>query len=131
MCLKLFRNCKALNMDSYLLDQSIYTLIFNLSGGPDIFLGSGTLKNQVQNMGWKGQGTKNRAIVIQKERRQPNLFSFWIKITLFLKPCFLHPVFCSTFFSGSQTDPCFQNKNCGCRLNRRLWLLCFISLKKQ
>ena len=97
-------------MDSYLLDQSIYTLIFNLSGGPDIFLGSGTLKNQVQNMGWKGQGTKNRAIVIQKERRQPNLFSFWIKITLFLKPCFLHPVFCSTFFSRVANRPMFSKQ---------------------
>ena len=37
---------------------------------------------------------KNRVIVIQKEK----------------KP----------FFSGSQTDPCFQNKNSGCRLTGRL-----------
>ena len=44
-------------------------------------------------MGCKKQGTKNRAIVIQKEKRQPNLFSFWIKMTLFFTPCFLHPIF--------------------------------------
>ena len=54
----------------------ICTLISNLSGQPDTFLGSGTLKNMgakygVQSMGCKKQGVKNRVIVIQKEKRQP------------------------------------------------------------
>ena len=43
-------------------------------------------KNRVQNMGCKKQGAKNRVIVIQKERRQPGLFSFWITMTLFFAP---------------------------------------------
>ena len=30
------------------------------------------------------------------------------------------PVFFTFLFSGSQTDPCFQNKNSGCRLTRLL-----------
>ena len=38
---------------------------------------------------------------------------------LFFAPCFLHPIFW-TFFSGSQTDPCFQNKNSRCRLTGRI-----------
>ena len=45
----------------YIFDQSICTLISNLSGGPDIFLGSGTLKKSgtkygVQKAGYKKQG---------------------------------------------------------------------------
>ena len=39
-------------------------------------------------MGCKNQGAKNRAIVIQKENRQPNLFSFRITMTLFFVTCF-------------------------------------------
>jgi hypothetical protein len=36
-------------------------------------------------------------------------------------PVFLHPAFFWTWiFSGSQTDPCFQNKNSGCRLTGRI-----------
>ena len=37
---------------------------------------------------WKKQVAKNRVIVIQKENRQPGLFSFWITMTLFFAPCF-------------------------------------------
>jgi hypothetical protein len=33
------------------------------------------LKKMVQNMGCKKQGAKHRVIVIQKEKRQPGLFS--------------------------------------------------------
>ena len=44
-------------------------------------------------MGCKKQGAKKQLVIVQKEKRQPR-----------------------TFFSGSQTDPCFQNKNSGCRL---------------
>ena len=58
--------------------QSICTLIFNLSGGPDIFLGSGTEKKKPgpKYGPEKNQGAKNRVIVIQKEKRQPGLFLF-------------------------------------------------------
>ena len=50
-------------------------------------------------MGCKKQGAKNKVIVIQKVA--PHIFS------------------------GSQTDPCFQNKNSGCRLTGqvRKWLI--------
>ena len=37
-------------------------------------------------------------------------------LSLFFAPCFLQPIFWTWFFSGSQTDQCFQNKNSGCRL---------------
>ena len=40
-----------------------------LSGRPDISLGPGTFKNQVQNMDLKKQRAKNRIIVIQKVKR--------------------------------------------------------------
>ena len=40
-------------------------------------------------------------------------------------PVFLHPAFCKPyfgrFFTGWQTDPCFQNKNSGCRMT---WQTC-------
>ena len=72
-------------------------------------------------MGCKKQGAKNRGIVIQKEKRPGCLFFFWITMTLFFAPCFLQPIFWTWFFSGSQTDPCFQNKNSGCRLTGRLY----------
>ena len=38
---------------------------------------------KVQNMGCKKQGTKNRVIVMQKEKRPGCFFSFWITMTLF------------------------------------------------
>ena len=34
----------------------------------------------------------------------------------FLQPAFFRPIFWTCFFSGSQTDPYFQNKNNGCKL---------------
>ena len=46
--------------------------------------------NWVQNMGFKKQNAKNRVIVIQKEKRQPGLFSFWITMTL---------LFCTLLFA--------------------------------
>ena len=55
----------------YTVAQSICTHYSSLSGRPDIFLGSTTQKNQVQNI-----DLKNRVIVIQKEKKQPGLFSF-------------------------------------------------------
>ena len=48
---------------------------------------------------WKKQVAKNRVIVIQKEKRQPGLFSFWITMILFYAPCFLHSIFCTLFLS--------------------------------
>ena len=67
----------------FIVAQSICTHYSSLSSQPDIFLGSGTLKNQVQNMDLKKAG---------KEAAWPFLF--------------LNnndPVFCSLLFSG----PCF------------------------
>ena len=40
--------------------QSICTHYSSLSGQPDIFLGSGTLKNEVQNMDLKKAGSKKQ-----------------------------------------------------------------------
>jgi hypothetical protein len=44
---------------------------------------------------------KNRVIVIQKEKRQPGLFSFLITMTLF---------FCTLLFSGPYFAPDFFHK---------------------
>ena len=51
--------------------QSICTHYSSLSGRPDMFLGSENFK-KVKNMGCKKQGAKNRVIVIQKEKKQPD-----------------------------------------------------------
>ena len=48
------------------------------------------------------------------------LFSFSITITLFFHHAFCNPYFGPDFFSGSQTDHCFQKKNSGCRLTGQL-----------
>ena len=50
-----------------IVTQYICTYYSSLSGQSDIFLVSGTLKNQVQNMELKKQGAKNRIIDIQKK----------------------------------------------------------------
>ena len=42
-------------------------------------------------------------------------------MTLSFAPCFLQPI-SWTFFSGSQTEPCFQNMNHRCRLTGRVYL---------
>ena len=88
----------------------------NLSGRPDIFLGSGTLKKQGPKYGVQKAGCKKQGHCYSKREEAAALFSFWIIMTLFFAPCFLHPIFLTWFFSGSQTDPCFQNKNSGDRL---------------
>ena len=49
-------------------------------------------------IGCKKQGAKNRVIVTQKEKSSGCLFSFWITVTLFFAPCFLHPIFRTQFF---------------------------------
>ena len=91
-----------LNGTQLSLTQSICAHYSSLSGRPDIFLGSRTLKNKFQNMGCKKQGAKNRVIVTQKEKRQPGLFSFWITMTL---------VFCTQLFATHILDPCFRVTN--------------------
>ena len=58
-----------------------------------------TLEKKVQNMGCKKQGAKNKVIVIQKEKRQTGLFSFWKTMTLF---------FCTLLFAKSRV-PDFLN----------------------
>ena len=62
-------------------------------------------------------GPKSRVIVIQKEKRQPGLFILFLnnKMTLLFATHFLE-----LYFTGSQNDPCFQNKNRGCRLTGRV-----------
>ena len=71
------------------LAKSNCTHYSTLSGPPDISLGFGTLKkNQNQNTDFKKVGSKKRVIIIQKVKRQPGPFSFWIKMTLFFSPCF-------------------------------------------
>ena len=45
-------------------------------------------------------GAKNRVIVIQKEKRQSSLASFWITMILFFAPCFFAPYFVPDFFQG-------------------------------
>jgi len=70
----------------------------------------------------KKQGAKKKFriyFVIQKQKRQPGLLSFWITMTLFFCTLLL---FGPYFFPESQTDPCFQNKNSGCRLTGVLYM---------
>ena len=100
----------------YIFTQSICTLIFNLSGWSDIFLGSGTLKKLGPKCWVQKAGCKKQGHCYSKEKRPGCLLSFWITMTVFFAPCFLHLIFCTQFFSGCQTDPCFQNENSGCRL---------------
>ena len=80
-----------------------------------MFLGSGTLKKSskygLQNAGCKKQ---DHCYSKREEARLPLLF-----LTLFLHLAFCNPYFWP-FFSGSQTDPCFQNKNSGCRLTGQI-----------
>ena len=65
----------------YKLAESICIYYSTLLVRPDIFLGLGTLK-KVQNMNCKHRVQKNLVIVIQKENRQPNLFSLELLSTL-------------------------------------------------
>ena len=47
---------------------------------------------------------------------------------VFCNLLFSGPYFGRDFFSGSQTDPCFQNKNSGCRLAERLsWSATYVA----
>ena len=85
----------------YRLAQSICTHHSNLSGQPDIFLGSGTLK-KIRST--KKQGAKKQGHCYSKKDAEgwPLLF-LNNNDSVFLHPAFFGPY----FFSGSQTDPCF------------------------
>ena len=66
-----------INMNTHA--QSICIHYYSISGRPDIFLGSGTLK-KVQNMGCKKQGAKKPgSLLLKMKKRQPGLCSFWIR----------------------------------------------------
>ena len=67
-------------------------------------------------MGCEKQGAKNQGHCYSKREETAWPFLFFNNNY----PAFWHPSFCNhildLIFSGSQTDPCFQNKNSGCRL---------------
>ena len=79
--------------------ESICTYCSNLSGRPDIFLGSETFKKPGTLLFAKSRVQKNRVIVIQKEKRPGCLFSFEITMAL---------VFCTLLFSKSRVPNFFQ-----------------------
>ena len=62
--------------------------------------------------GWKKQG---HCYSKREEAAWPFLF-LNNNDPVFMHPAFFRSIFWTWFFSGSQTDPCFQNKNSGCRL---------------
>ena len=93
-----------------------------LSGWPDIFLGSETLTNRSKIWVAKSRVKKAGSLLFKREE------GAWpVASSVFEEqwPCFLHLTFCNPyfgpFFTGSQTDPYFQNKS-GCRLTE--WI-CF------
>ena len=69
----------------------------------------------------KAGSKKTGSLLFKKKKKQPGLFSFWITMTLVFVPCFCNPYFQPNFFLVSLTDPCFKNKNSGCRLTGRLF----------
>ena len=79
--------------------HSICTHYSSLSGWPDIFLGSGTLKNQVQNMDLKKAGSKKQGYCYSK--RENAAFS-WITMTLFFHLAFFRSIFWTWFFLSSR-----------------------------
>ena len=76
----------------------------------DSFLGSETLKNQVQNMDLKKQGAKNRVIVIQKEKKPGCLFSF---LQVFCNLLLSAPYFGLDFFQGHKPTHVFKTSTVG------------------
>ena len=100
--------------------ESICTHYSNLSGRPDIFLGSWTFKKSGTQLFAKSRVQKNRVIVIQNEKRPGCLFSFCITLIWFFAPCFfsrhkIYTTLCNCFkistvkwdeiiFEGVSTD---------------------------
>ena len=79
-------------------NQSIYTLISNLSGRPDIFLGSATLKKWGPKNGVQKPGCKNQGHCYSKREKAR------------LPPLFLNnndPAFCTLLFAPHILDPVF------------------------
>ena len=81
-----------------IVDQSICTLISNLSGRPDIFLGSGTLKKLGPKYGVQKAGCKKQGHCYLK--KEETRLSF-----LFLNNN--DPVFCTQLFAPYILDPIF------------------------
>ena len=74
---------------------------------------------KVQNMGCKKQGAKKQGHCYSKREEAAWSFLFLnYNDPVFLHPAFFRSIFCTWFFS--QTNPCFQNKNSGCRLTGRV-----------
>ena len=92
-----FRICPniAISWEPAPIAQSICTHYSNLSGRPDIFLGSGTLK-KVQNMGFKKLGAKNQGHSCYSKREEVAL------LLLFLNN--KDPVFCTLLFATHILD---------------------------
>ena len=84
---------------TYTVVRSICTHFFGLSGPPNIFLGSGTLKNQVQNTDLKKAGFKKKGHCYsnRKETRLPLLF-LNNNDPILLSLLFLGPYFGPDFF---------------------------------
>ena len=70
-------------------------------------------------MGCKKQGAKKQGHCYSKGC----FFSFWIRLTLVFCTLLFATHILDLFFTGSQTDPCFQNKNSGCRLTGRVFYI--------
>ena len=77
--------------------QSLCTHYSSLSGRPDIFLGSGTLKNQVQNMDLKKARSKKQGHCYSK-REEATLLLFVLNNN---NPAFSDPYF-GPFFKSSR-----------------------------
>ena len=82
----------------------------NLSGRPDIFLWSWTLKKQGPKYGVQKTGCKKQGHCYSKREEAAGLFSFWIIMTLFFEPCYLHPIFLTWFFFRVTNRPMFSKQ---------------------
>jgi hypothetical protein len=73
-------------------------------------------------MDLKKAGSKKQGHCYSKREEAARLLLFLNNNDpIFFSPCFFQVhILDLIFFSGSQTDPCFQNKNSGCGLTRRL-----------
>ena len=74
-------------------DQSNRTLLSNLSGQPDFFLGFGTLKRSGPKYGVQKTGCKNQGHCYSKRVVTAWPLLFLNNNDLFFAPCFSHPIF--------------------------------------
>ena len=81
-------------------------------------------KYGVQKAGCKKTGS----LFFKKKRGQTAFSLFWITMTLFFCTLLFATHILDLFISGSQIDPCFQNKNSGCRLTGRLCTKIFVEI---